>query len=189
MLTNPPVPFDFCDADPISRGPSRGLLRDCTTGCGTDGSFYSTTKDGIFHEHVAIALPKHSPWTARFNHEIKMMLQSGLAMAWKKVYLHCKLGKYLCLFLYLEILAPCEWVQYPIRGKIHHDRHCDSVRHAGDNMPQISTDTILRYLIFYLFVSFTCLRIVLTFKISILFAIREHFTFCSAVSCSPHSGC
>ena len=26
-------------------GPSRGLLRDCTTGCGTDGSFYSTNKD------------------------------------------------------------------------------------------------------------------------------------------------
>ena len=25
-------------------GPSRGLLRDCTTGCGTDGSFYSTTQ-------------------------------------------------------------------------------------------------------------------------------------------------
>ena len=23
-------------------GPSRGLLRDCTTGCGTDGPFYST---------------------------------------------------------------------------------------------------------------------------------------------------
>ena len=23
-------------------GPSRGLLSDCTTGCGTDGSFYST---------------------------------------------------------------------------------------------------------------------------------------------------
>ena len=32
MLTNPPVPFDFC----------RGLLRDCTTGCGTDGSFCGT---------------------------------------------------------------------------------------------------------------------------------------------------
>ena len=46
---------------------------------------YEYSKDGIFHEHVAIALPKHSPWTARFNHEIKMMLQSGLAMAWKKV--------------------------------------------------------------------------------------------------------
>ena len=24
-------------------GPSRGLLRECTTGCGTDGSFYSTS--------------------------------------------------------------------------------------------------------------------------------------------------
>ena len=23
-------------------GPGRGLLRDCTTGCGTDASFYST---------------------------------------------------------------------------------------------------------------------------------------------------
>ena len=42
MLTNPPVPFDFCVADPISRGPSRGLLRDCTTGCGTDGALHST---------------------------------------------------------------------------------------------------------------------------------------------------
>ena len=33
MLTKPPVPYDFCVADPISRfqlgeGPSRGLLRD-----------------------------------------------------------------------------------------------------------------------------------------------------------------
>ena len=27
-------------------GPSRGLLRDCTTGCGTDGSFYSTSSNG-----------------------------------------------------------------------------------------------------------------------------------------------
>ena len=28
------------------KGPSRGLLRDCTTGCGTDGSFYSTNSVG-----------------------------------------------------------------------------------------------------------------------------------------------
>ena len=26
-------------------GPSRGLLRDCTAGCGTDGSFYSTKQE------------------------------------------------------------------------------------------------------------------------------------------------
>ena len=32
MLTNPPVP-------------SRGLLRDCTTGCGTDGALHSTTQE------------------------------------------------------------------------------------------------------------------------------------------------
>ena len=37
MQTNLPVPFDFCVADP-----SRGLLRDCTTGCGTDGALHST---------------------------------------------------------------------------------------------------------------------------------------------------
>ena len=30
-------------------GPSRGLLRDCTTGCGTDGSFYSTSQ-GAAHD-------------------------------------------------------------------------------------------------------------------------------------------
>ena len=34
-------------------GPSRGLLRDCTTGCGTNGSFYSTKQD--------IALTLESP--------------------------------------------------------------------------------------------------------------------------------
>ena len=28
----------------LGEGPSRGLLRDCTTGCGTDGSFYSNLK-------------------------------------------------------------------------------------------------------------------------------------------------
>ena len=26
-------------------GPSRGLLRDCTTGCGTDGLFYSISNN------------------------------------------------------------------------------------------------------------------------------------------------
>ena len=26
-------------------GPSRGLLRDCTTGCGTDGALHSSTQD------------------------------------------------------------------------------------------------------------------------------------------------
>ena len=44
MLTNPPVPFDFCLADPISR--------DCTTGCGTDGALHSTNCDtGHWHWH------------------------------------------------------------------------------------------------------------------------------------------
>ena len=40
MQTNPPVSYDLSVADPIS--PSRGLLRDCTTGCGTDGALHST---------------------------------------------------------------------------------------------------------------------------------------------------
>ena len=38
-------------------GPSRGLLRDCTTGCGTDGSFYTTNnnpaQDEGYHPHAA----------------------------------------------------------------------------------------------------------------------------------------
>ena len=48
MLTKSPVLYD----------PSRGLLRDCTTGCGTDGSFYSTSS-GPGHQSP----PKpHKPW-------------------------------------------------------------------------------------------------------------------------------
>ena len=41
MLTNLPVPYDLCVADPISRGegPSRGLLRDYEP---SDGTFSST---------------------------------------------------------------------------------------------------------------------------------------------------
>ena len=31
-------------------GPSRGLLRDCTTGCGTDGALHSTTHGSIILE-------------------------------------------------------------------------------------------------------------------------------------------
>ena len=30
-------------------GPSRGLLRDCTTGCGTDGALHSTIWNSITH--------------------------------------------------------------------------------------------------------------------------------------------
>ena len=37
-------------------GPSRGLLRDCTTGCGTDGSFYSTKKELIIAVFVLTSL-------------------------------------------------------------------------------------------------------------------------------------
>ena len=43
MQTNLPVPFDFCVADP-----SRGLLRDCTTGCGTDGVLHSSTRNKLW---------------------------------------------------------------------------------------------------------------------------------------------
>ena len=32
----------------FNQEPSRGLLRDCTSGCGTDGSFHSTIKDAEF---------------------------------------------------------------------------------------------------------------------------------------------
>ena len=49
MLTNPPVPFDFCGSSRFQPGEvhSRGLLRDCTTGCGTDGSICGTTSDAL----------------------------------------------------------------------------------------------------------------------------------------------
>ena len=40
MLTNPPVPSRCFQP---GEGPSRGLLRDCTTGCGTDGVLHSTS--------------------------------------------------------------------------------------------------------------------------------------------------
>ena len=45
-------------------GPSRGLLLDCTTGCGTDGSFYSTTHNTHYltprNLHVFPPLPVSS---------------------------------------------------------------------------------------------------------------------------------
>ena len=42
MLTNPLKALVVSRRFQPGEGPSRGLLRDCTTGCGTDGSFYST---------------------------------------------------------------------------------------------------------------------------------------------------
>ena len=36
------TPFSFQPGE----GPSRGLLRDCTTGCGTDGALHSTSTEG-----------------------------------------------------------------------------------------------------------------------------------------------
>ena len=37
---------------PRHKSHSRGLLRDCTTGCGTDGSFYSTISDDSQHSSI-----------------------------------------------------------------------------------------------------------------------------------------
>ena len=41
-------------------GPSRGLLRDCTTGCGTDGSICGTNVDSIatLHEKLPFILSR-----------------------------------------------------------------------------------------------------------------------------------
>ena len=42
MLTNSPVPYDLCVADPILVGAFSMIVK---TGCVTDGSFYSTTRN------------------------------------------------------------------------------------------------------------------------------------------------
>lgn len=47
---------------------------------------YAYSKRNIFFEHVAMAFPKHSPWVSKFNQQIKLMLQSGMTIAWKKKY-------------------------------------------------------------------------------------------------------
>ena len=47
---------------------------------------YEYSKFGLFHEHVALAFPKDSPWVDLFNDEIKNMLQGGMTIAWKKKY-------------------------------------------------------------------------------------------------------
>ena len=52
------------------------LSRDCD---------YAFSKENFFYEHIALAFPKDSPWIEKFNHEIKLMLQSGLIFKWKKV--------------------------------------------------------------------------------------------------------
>ena len=59
---------------------------------------FAFSKENFFHEHVAMAFPDDSPWIKKFNHEIRLMLQSGLMQKWKKVscsknlreYLNCK---------------------------------------------------------------------------------------------------
>ena len=47
---------------------------------------YTYSKHNLFFEHVALAFPKDSPWISKFNDEIKLMLQSGLTIAWKQMY-------------------------------------------------------------------------------------------------------
>ena len=44
---------------------------------------YEFSKENFFYEHVAMAFPKDSPWIPKFNHEIRLMLQSGLMDKWK----------------------------------------------------------------------------------------------------------
>ena len=57
MLTKPPVPYNnFTLRDRGVNVPHRGLLRDCTTGCGTDGALHSTNFDLI--KLVARFLPR-----------------------------------------------------------------------------------------------------------------------------------
>ena len=46
---------------------------------------YAFSKENFFYEHVAMAFPTESPWRAKFNAEIRKMLQSGLLLKWKKV--------------------------------------------------------------------------------------------------------
>ena len=46
---------------------------------------YAFSRENFFYEHVAMAFPDDSPWIKKFNHEIRLMLQSGLMLKWKKV--------------------------------------------------------------------------------------------------------
>ena len=46
---------------------------------------YAFSKENFFYEHVAMAFPDDSPWIEKFNNEIRLMLQSGLMLKWKKV--------------------------------------------------------------------------------------------------------
>ena len=46
---------------------------------------FAFSKENFFYEHVAMAFPDDSPWIKKFNHEIRLMLQSGLMLKWKKV--------------------------------------------------------------------------------------------------------
>ena len=46
---------------------------------------YAFSVENFFYEHVAMAFPDDSPWIKKFNHEIRLMLQSGLMLKWKKV--------------------------------------------------------------------------------------------------------
>jgi len=47
---------------------------------------FAFSKENFFYEHVAMAFPDDSPWIKKFNHEIRLMLQSGLMLKWKKTY-------------------------------------------------------------------------------------------------------
>ena len=47
---------------------------------------FAYSKHGLFHEHLALAFPKDSPWVDMFNVEIKNMLQGGMTKAWKIKY-------------------------------------------------------------------------------------------------------
>ena len=47
---------------------------------------YAFSKENFFYEHIALAFPQDSPWIEKFNHEIKLMLQSGLIFKFKKMF-------------------------------------------------------------------------------------------------------
>ena len=101
MLTNPPIPYDFCIGIPISRllstSPSRGLLRDCTT--------------SPINRFTALAVPGHSAtpttpirpgrWLSVAVVLIRVFREIVKTELWRQ-YLHGKTHLYRVMQIYLN---------------------------------------------------------------------------------------
>ena len=92
---------------------------------------YAFSKENFFYEHIAMAFPQDSPWIEKFNHEIKLMLQSGLIFKWKKVSRQLTFCQTHYKILSLDVLAETQSVQLSPTWWSHHDLRGHRHRHAG----------------------------------------------------------